>query len=155
MNIKLKTKVAGNYQDIMRLFDRNLFEALKPKNAKMEIVEFTGSKKGDKVHLRFLSPLKAEWISEITEDGEDESESYFIDEGTTLPFPLSFWKHKHVVQKITEDTSYIIDDMTFKGINSLFTLFLYPALYVAFYPRKSIYKSYFKAQQNIKNTISK
>jgi ligand-binding SRPBCC domain-containing protein len=146
MNIQLKTKVDGNYQDIMRLFDRNLFEALKPKNAKMEIVTFTGSKKGDKVHLRFLSPIKAEWISEITEDGENEKEAYFIDEGVKLPFPLSSWKHKHVVRKITENSSYIIDDMTFEGINSFFTLFLYPALYIAFYPRKSIYKSYFKAK---------
>ncbi|MFT6322208.1 MAG: ligand-binding SRPBCC domain-containing protein [Granulosicoccus sp.] len=146
MNIQLKTKVDGNYQDIMRLFDRNLFEALKPKNAKMEIVTFTGSKKGDKVHLRFLSPIKAEWISEITEDGENEKETYFIDEGVKLPFPLSSWKHKHVVRKITENSSYIIDDMTFEGINSFFTLFLYPALYIAFYPRKSIYKSYFKAK---------
>lgn len=147
MNIQLKTKVDGNYKDIMKRFDRNLFEALKPKNAKMEIVEFTGSKKGDKVHLRFLSPLKAEWISKITEDGEDENESYFIDEGEKLPFPLSSWTHRHVVEKITKDTSYIIDDMTFEGINFLFTLFLYPALYLAFYPRKSIYKSYFKAHQ--------
>ena len=146
MNIQLKTKVDGNYQDIMRLFDRNLFEALKPKNAKMEIVEFTGSKKGDKVHLRFLSPIKAEWISEITEDGENDNEAYFIDEGVKLPFPFSSWRHKHIVQKITENSSYIIDDMTFEGINSLFTLFLYPALYVAFYPRKGIYKSYFKTK---------
>jgi len=148
MNIQLKTKVEGNYKDIMERFDRDLFEALKPKTAEMEIVEFTGSKKGDKVHLRFLSPIKTEWISEITEDGENESEAYFIDEGTKLPFPLLTWKHKHVVQKITEDTSYIIDDMTFAGVNFLMTLFLYPALYVAFFPRKSVYKKYFKVLRN-------
>ena len=128
----------------MKKFDRHLFEALKPKNAKMEIVEFKGSKKGDLVHLKFLSPIKMEWVSEITEDGEDEKETYFIDEGVKLPFLISYWQHKHVVQKITEDTSYIIDDMTFKGSNFLVTLFLYPALYFAFYPRKSIYRSYFK-----------
>ncbi len=145
MNIQLKTKVDGNYKAIMEQFDRKLFEALKPKYGKMEIVKFTGSKKGDRVHLRFLSPIKAEWVSEIIDDGEDENQSFFIDKGTILPFPLKSWKHKHIVQKITEDTSHIIDDMTFEGINSLFTLFLYPALYLAFYPRKSIYKSYFKA----------
>ena len=144
MNIQLKTKVDGNYKAVMKQFDRQLFEALKPQNAKMEIVEFTGSKKGDLVHLRFLSPIKTEWISEIIEDGENEREAYFIDKGTKLPFPLSYWQHKHIVQKITEDTSYIIDDMTFKGSNFLLTLFLFPALYIAFYPRKSIYKSYFK-----------
>jgi ligand-binding SRPBCC domain-containing protein len=143
MNIKLKTEVEGNYKEIMKKFDRQLFEALKPKNAKMEILEFTGSKKGDLVHLQFLSPIKTEWISEIIEDGEDEKESYFIDVGVKLPFPLSQWKHKHIVQKVTENTSMIIDDMTFKGPNFLVTLFLYPALYIAFYPRKRVYKSYF------------
>jgi len=144
MNIKLKTKVEGNYKEIMKRFDRQLFEALKPKNAKMEIVEFTGSKKGDLVHFKFLSPIKTEWISEIVKHGENEKESYFIDLGVKLPFPLSYWQHKHIVQKITENTSYIIDDMTFKGSNVLVTLFLYPALYIAFFPRKRIYKSYFK-----------
>ena len=144
MNIQLKTKVDGNYKDIINQFDRQLFEALKPKHGKMEIVKFTGSKKGDLVHLQFLSPIKTEWISEITENGENEKEADFLDEGVKLPFPLSYWQHKHIVQKITEDTSYIIDDMTFKGSNFLFTLFLFPALYIAFYPRKSIYKSYFK-----------
>jgi ligand-binding SRPBCC domain-containing protein len=144
MNIKLRTEVEGNYKEIMKRFDRQLFEALKPKNAKMEIVEFTGSKKGDLVHLQFLSPIKAEWISEIVEHGEDEKESYFIDVGVKLPFPLSNWEHKHIVQRVTDNTSYIIDDMTFKGSNFLVTLFLYPALYIAFYPRKKVYKAYFK-----------
>lgn len=144
MNIQLKTKVDGNYRKIIRLFDRKLFEALKPSYGKMEIIEFTGSKKGDRVHLRFLSPFKTEWISEITENGEDENQSYFIDEGIKVPFPLTSWKHKHIVQKISENESYIIDDMTFKGFGFLFTLLLYPALYIAFYPRKNIYRAYFK-----------
>ena len=143
MHIQLKTKVSGNYRDIMRRFDRDLFEALKPKGAKMEIVAFTGSEKGDKVHLRFLSPIKAEWISHITEHGANDEEAYFIDEGVTLPFPLSYWRHKHIVRKITDDTSWIIDDMTFKGKNFLLTLLLYPAIFLGFYPRKKIYRGYF------------
>ncbi len=146
MNIQLKTKVDGNYLDIMQRFDRNLFEALKPKNAKMEIVAFTGSKKGDIVHLKFLSPIKSEWISKIIEDHQDENQAYFIDEGVTLPFPLTFWRHKHIVKKITEDSSYIIDDMTFKGPFFLITWLLYPALYIAFYPRKKIYRTYFTSK---------
>jgi len=143
MRIQLKTEVAGNYLDVMKRFDRHLFEALKPKGAKMEIVEFTGSEKGDRVHIRFLKPLKAEWISVITDHGHNEKEAYFVDEGKTLPFPLKYWKHRHIVQKISEDRSLIIDDMTFKGRNFLFTLFLYPAIFVGFYPRKKIYKAYF------------
>ncbi len=144
MNIQLKTKVDGNYRDIMRRFDRQLFEALKPAGADMDIIAFTGSERGDKVHLRFNRPVKAEWISHITDHGANDREAYFIDEGVKLPFPLAYWKHKHIVQKITEDTSYIIDDMTFKGRNFFFTLLLYPGIFLGFYPRKKIYQEYFK-----------
>lgn len=143
MNIQLRTKVNGHYKEVMRQFDKQLFEALKPSNADMEIVAFTGSKKGNKVHLRFHSPIKAEWISHITEDGVNEREAFFIDEGVELPYPLSYWKHKHIVQKITDDTSYIIDDISFTGKNHLLSLLLYPAIYAGFYPRKKIYKAYF------------
>jgi ligand-binding SRPBCC domain-containing protein len=143
MNIEIKTKVNGNYKDIMRQFDKKLFEALKPSHADMEIILFTGSKKGDKVHLRFHSPIKADWISHITDDGEDEKEYFFIDEGLKLPFPMSYWKHKHIVRKITDSTSYIIDDITFKGPVFFLSWLLYPAIYLGFYPRKKIYKKYF------------
>ena len=148
MNIRLSTKVDGNYKDIMRQFDRKLFEALKPSIGEMEVVAFTGSKKGDQVHVRFHSPIKAEWISDITEHGENETEAFFIDEGVKLPFPFSYWQHKHIVQKITDNTSYIIDDITFKGPNFIISWCLYPAIYLGFYPRKSIYKKYFKAKMS-------
>lgn len=143
MNIQIKTRVKGNYKEIIRRFDRQLFEALAPRSAKMEIVEFTGSEKGDRVHIRFLSPVKADWVSVITENAVDEQEAFFTDEGTELPFPLAYWKHKHIVRKDSEDTAYIIDDMTFRGKNALLTLLLYPGIFLGFYPRKKIYRKYF------------
>ncbi|NNF02791.1 MAG: hypothetical protein HKN22_08905 [Bacteroidia bacterium] len=143
MNITLKTKVKGNYKDIMAAFDRNLFEALKPKNADMEIIAFTGSKKGDKVHLRFNSPIKAEWISDIVEDGANADEAWFIDEGSKLPAPLKYWRHKHIVKKISQTESEIIDDITYKSWNPLMTLLIYPGIYLGFWPRKSVYREYF------------
>ena len=146
MNIRLRTKVNGNYKNIMRQFDRKLFEALKPSHADMEIIQFTGSEKGDKVHLRFHSPIKADWISHITDHGENEAESFFIDEGVKLPFPLFYWQHKHIVRKITNSTSYIIDDITFKGSNVFLSFLLYPAIYIGFYPRKENYRKYFNAK---------
>lgn len=145
MNIRIATSVKGNYQDIMARFDRQLFEALAPKGAQMDIVAFTGSQKGDTVHLRFVSPIRAEWVSKITEDGQNEQEAWFVDEGVQLPFPLGYWKHKHIVQKLTEDTSCIIDDITFEGKNRVLSWLLYPAIYVGFYPRKKIYRNYFGA----------
>lgn len=143
MNITLKTRVKGNYKKVINAFDINLFEALKPPTGEMEIVEFTGSKKGDKVHLRFIKPIRAEWISDIIDDQITEDEAWFVDVGTLLPWPLSTWTHRHIVEKIDENNSMVIDDITFTGKNFLLTLLLYPAIFIGFYPRKRIYKQYF------------
>lgn len=144
MNFVLKTKVKGNYKEVMRRFDRKLFEALAPPFPKIELVEFTGSKKGDKVHIKFLSPVNSEWISDITEHGSNETEAWFVDEGTTLPFPLKFWRHRHIVRSFDESHSEIIDDITYEGVNGLISLLMFPALYFGFLQRKPIYKRYFK-----------
>jgi ligand-binding SRPBCC domain-containing protein len=148
MNLILKTAVKGNYKTVMEAFDRSLFEALKPSVGKMEIVEFTGSKKGDRVHMQFISPVKAEWISDIVEDEVSDTSAWFVDVGVKLPWPLATWRHRHIVEKIDEDNSMIIDDITYTGTNFLFTLFLYPALFFGFYPRKKIYKAYFSKLHN-------
>lgn len=144
MNVILKTAVKGNYKKVMAAFDRDLFEALKPPTGEMEIVEFTGSCKGDTVHIRFIKPLKAEWISKITEDQITDDRAWFVDVGTTLPWPLASWTHRHVVEKIDEKNSLVIDDMTFTGRNFILSLILYPAILIGFYPRKKIYKKYFE-----------
>jgi len=144
MNITLRAPVKGNYKKVMAAFNRDLFEALKPPGGEMEIVKFTGSKKGDTVHLRFVKPVKAEWISAITEDGENENRAWFVDKGTTLPWPLATWTHKHIVEKVGEHNAVIVDDMTFTGKNPLLTLLLYPAIYIGFYPRKKVYNRYFE-----------
>lgn len=144
MHIKLSTPVKGNYIDVMNAFDLKLFEALKPPVGKMEVKEFTGSKKGDKVHLQFISPVKAEWISDIVEDGTTDDMAYFVDVGVVLPWPLRTWKHKHIVQRIDDDTSMIIDDITYGTSTKILSLLMYPALFASFYPRKKIYKKYFE-----------
>ena len=145
MNLILKTPIKGNYIKVMEAFDLKLFEALKPPFGKMEIVDFTGSKKGDRVHIRFLSPVKAEWISDIVADEVTDSLALFVDLGTTLPWPLATWTHRHIVEKVDEDHSIIVDDITFTASNSILTLLMYPAIFMGFYPRKKIYKKYFSA----------
>lgn len=143
MKIILKTEVPGGHREVIKAFDRTLFEALKPSGAKMEIVSFTGSKKGDKVHLRFLFPFRMEWVSKITDDYMDDHIAWFVDEGVVLPPGLKTWKHRHIVKRIDQHRSMIIDDMTYQGANKLTGLLLYPALYLAFYPRKNRYRAYF------------
>lgn len=143
MHIRLETEVDGNYLEVMERFDLDLFEALKPAVGKMEVEQFTGSKKGDIVSLRFLSPVNARWVSKITEDGSDEKQAYFIDEGIELPFPLKYWQHRHIVQKVTTERSLIVDDITYRASNGLLSLLMYPVMYLSFYPRKKIYRRYF------------
>jgi len=127
----------------MERFDLDLFEALKPKVGKMVVKEFTGSKKGDRVHIQFLSPIRTEWIALITDDGVNEEEAYFIDEGHKLPWPLSYWKHKHIVRKIDEDSCLIVDYITYEAGSGLISFLLYPAMWLGFAPRAGIYRKYF------------
>ncbi|MEZ5009526.1 MAG: hypothetical protein R2753_15380 [Chitinophagales bacterium] len=144
MNLILKAPVKGNYKEVMAAFDRQLFEALKPQYGKMEIVEFTGSRKGDKVHMKFISPVKAEWISDIVEDDMNEDRAWFVDVGTKLPWPLATWTHRHIIEKVDDKNSMIIDDITFTCSNFILTTLLYPAIFMVFYPRKKIYQDYFE-----------
>ena len=144
MKIYIETPVATPYQEVMAGFDRNLFEALTPPGAKVELLRFDGSSLGDIVHLRLklMGLIETDWISDIVEQGEDEAESYFVDKGTHLPFFLSFWRHRHVVKK-HGNGSIIVDDIEYKAHNVLFTLFLYPMLYLQFLYRKPIYRKFF------------
>jgi ligand-binding SRPBCC domain-containing protein len=144
MNLILKTEVQGNYRNVIAAFDHRLFEALKPPVGKMEIVEFTGSKKGDRVHIKFHTPFKADWISEIVEDEITDDRAWFVDVGVKLPWPLTSWSHHHIVEKIDQDKSMIIDDISFTGSNFILSWLLYPAIFLGFYPRKKIYKEYFE-----------
>ena len=144
MRILLTTRVDGHYLDVMERFDRKLFEALLPPIGKTEIKEFTGSKTGDLVHLQFISPIKAEWVSDITDHGHNEREAWFVDEGKVLPFGLKYWKHHHIVRKVDEKNSEIIDDISYKASNPILMIILYPLLWLSFFPRRFVYQKYFK-----------
>jgi len=154
MTIVLRTPVKGNYLNVIKAFDKKLFEALKPSVGELEIVKFTGSQKGDIVHIQFLKPIKAEWISEIVEDEITEDKAWFIDEGKLLPWPLASWRHQHIVEKIDENNSMVVDHMTFLGGNFFMTLLLYPAIFFGFYPRKRIYKKFFKELFTVSKSTS-
>ena len=150
MRLILKTRVKGHYLAIMEQFDRDLFEALAPPIGKMEIVAFTGSQPGDYVHLRFLSPVQAEWISDIVDAGSNDQEAYFVDEGQVLPPPLRFWHHRHIVRKIDEESALVIDDITYHTRLRFLDLLIYPLMWMAFFPRKYVYRRYFGKNSTLK-----
>src|SRR5690606_21287282 len=141
MRIQIKTPIQRNYIDLYNAFDKTLFEYLLPSFPKVKIVRFDGSKKGDIVHMKF--PLDIEWISLITEDFVSETHAFFVDEGQKLPPGLRYWKHKHMIEKVDEQHSIIVDDIVFEGSFNILSYLLYPLLYGSFYPRKNAYKEYF------------
>ncbi|MEL6851899.1 MAG: hypothetical protein AAFP92_25555, partial [Bacteroidota bacterium] len=116
MRFRIKTPVAGDYQEVMEGFNRDLFERLTPPGVKVALQRFDGSKKGDIVHLRlFLAGfIQQDWISEITEDGIDEEKAWFVDRGTQLPFFLKKWQHRHIVEN-QSNHAVIVDDIEFRS----------------------------------------
>lgn len=145
LRIELSTPVKGHYQAVMRQFDQTLFDQLTPPGAGVELVRFDGSKQGDIVHIRLklLGFIKQDWISEIIADDTDDQQTYFIDEGTQLPFFLTYWKHKHIVRANGPDKSIIIDDIQFRTPFFLMDFLLYPVLWLQFAYRKPIYRRIF------------
>ncbi len=146
MHLKLKTIVKADYLSVKARFNEKLFLKLNPPFPPVELKEFGGCEKGDKVHLllNFIF-FKQDWISDITFDKTDEKVFEFIDEGSKLPFFLSSWKHHHIVENLSSNESVIIDDINFKSPFILMDFLLYPVLWLQFAYRKPIYKKFFKS----------
>jgi ligand-binding SRPBCC domain-containing protein len=144
MNIKISTKVNQSLPKVWEGFNLALFSKLAPPFPPVKVKAFGGCLKGDKVHLELNFLLfKQDWISDIIDQKRTESEIYFIDEGTKLPFFLSYWRHRHGMVKDCEGT-IIIDDITFQTPTILTDYLFFPLMYLQFLYRKPIYRKVFE-----------
>ncbi len=145
MNIRLQTSVNQSAKEVWTGFNKDLFLKLSPPFPKVRLLQFDGSIKGDRVGLELnFGIFKQKWISDITDNGENDKEIYFVDQGTVLPFFLKKWKHRHILLK--KDTgSDIIDEIYFTTGYLLTDLLMYPGLYLQFLYRKPIYRKFFSA----------
>ena len=144
MNIKISTKVNQSLLKVWEGFNLELFSKLAPPFPPVRVKEFGGCLKGDKVHLELNFILfKQDWISDIVDQKQTNTEIYFIDEGTKLPFFLSYWQHRHGLVEDNGGTN-IIDDITFKTPTILTDYLFYPLMYLQFLYRKPIYKKVFE-----------
>jgi len=138
MRIVLKSTVDCPINKVDEHFNEELFRYLLPPGAKL--IEYGGSETGDVVHLRL--PLAGTWKSKITDHGRNDKSIYFVDEGSKLPFPLKWWKHKHILHE--EGSLTIIEDnIEFSTGFTITDAIVYPFLYLAFAPRIKQYKKYF------------
>jgi ligand-binding SRPBCC domain-containing protein len=147
MHLKLKTNVQQNFLSVKDGFNEELFLSLNPPFPPVKLKEFGGCIKGDKVHLELnFIFFKQNWISEITYDNTTDSIFEFIDQGTQLPFFLKYWKHHHIVKKLDDNQSVIIDDINFKSPFIVMDFLLLPVLWLQFAYRKPIYKRIFSTR---------
>lgn len=144
MKIRFETIVHQNFEKVVKGFDQQLFEALKPPLVDMKLERYDGSTKGDIVSLEInIFGMRSKWVSVITSNGEDQDSKWFVDEGETLPAPLKKWHHRHTIERISEFKSKIIDDIDYRCANKAIELAVYPALYAQFAYRIPVYKKYF------------
>lgn len=143
MKINLATKVKQDYLSVKNGFDETLFTKLSPPFPPVKLARFDGSEVGDVVSLELNFLLfKQKWTSEISETQTTETEYYFVDIGTKLPFFLKKWRHKHRIIK-EGNNSLIRDEIEFSAPFGLATLLLLPVIYLQFLYRKPIYKKIF------------
>ncbi len=145
MRLLFESIVDKPYLKVKDGFDLKLFRALKPPLVKMFVARFDGCSPGNEVHIE-LNTLgkKQKWISVITREMQDEKEWSFVDEGKTMPWPLAKWKHHHRVVSLDDNSSKIIDDITYQCVHSWMDMFMYPFLWLTFAIRPSRYKKYFR-----------
>lgn len=141
--LSFHTQVEQDAAAVFKQFDRDLFAALAPEFPKVEIIDFDGSRVGGKVHVRFHAMgATQDWVSIITEIGQDEKGFYFVDEGHQLPFFLKHWKHLHRVDH-HDDGAIIRDIIEFKTPWNIPAGLVYPHMRKQFAARGAIYQQYF------------
>jgi len=142
MRLLLKTKVNQKLSIIHSKFNEELFIKLAPPLMNLKVERFDGCLKGHEVHLKMdlFGLMSSRWISLITSSVFNENEFTFIDEGTIIPPPLKKWTHTHRVEKINENSCWVIDDIEYSTNNKILDNAIYPALYSMFKLRSPIYK---------------
>lgn len=144
MRLKIETKVQGNQKEVFEKFTKELLLFVSMPYPRFKLIHFNGSSVGSVVEAELdMIIKKVKWVSVVTEHEVQSEKSWFVDEGTVMPFGMIYWRHKHLVEQ-RNDGAYIIDDLTFHGNNFFKSLMLYFMFIPAFYYRKPRYKMYFK-----------
>ena len=143
MNFVIRTIVPDTTKEgVLKAFDRSMFLRLAPPFPKLQVLRFDGCETTNEIHLELnLIFFKNRWTSLVTAHGSKNNELYFIDEGTTLPAPLQFWKHYHGIHQ--KGTYVVIEDnVTYRSGNKILDVLLCPFFCLIFIYRKPIYKKY-------------
>ncbi len=146
MNLLFETTISKSVAVVRAGFTEALFVRLAPGLIPFRLERFDGCLKGNEVHILLGPPiLRQKWVSLITAEGTTEAGWSFVDEGRILPWPLSYWKHHHRVDKISNDSCRIVDDISYQCSPAFMTPLMKPFLWVVFAVRPGRYKAFFGA----------
>ena len=138
--------VGGTVAEVFAGFTADLFERLSPKLPPARLLRYDGNRVGDFVIIELgVPPLTQDWVSEITAYETGERESYFVDEGRALPFPLKRWRHAHIIRQEGEGRVAIVEDITYSAGGALMNALMRPLLRAQFGARGPKYREVFGA----------
>ena len=146
MHVILRTAVAQPPAQVLAGFTRELFIALAPPFPKLRLLRFDGCRTGDQIEIELDTLVKRlPWTSLIVDDGQlADGTLFFVDEGQTLPPPLRYWRHRHLIQPGPQGGSIIVDDLEYRTATPALDALLYPAIWAQFAWRKPIYRRWFR-----------
>ncbi len=144
MKIRLVTTIEKPLAIVHKNFNESLFKFLLPPFNLAGIERYEGQNPGDIIEIRFNLPFIPNWKVIIKESWLHNKEYGFIDRGLKVPFGITFWKHIHRVVAKGEKSSFIIDDIEYESNSNWLNYILFLFLLLMFYPRKFLYKKYYK-----------
>lgn len=146
MKMLFHTPISLPFEQVRDQFGQELFTYISPGIIPFKHRRFDGCKKGDEFHFEIgIGGAMQEWIGHVTFEESNDSGWSFIDEGKKLPWPLSYWKHHHRVDKVSDFECLIVDDISFECTPAILAPLISPILWSVFAVRPYRYKKFFKA----------
>ena len=107
----------------------------------VKIINWDGTYDGAEAHMKFWFFGWKDFKVTHSENKSEKNLFSFKDIGSVLPFGLSKWEHTHIVLK-KENNIEIVDELDFKGPNSLIIFFVAPILIFPIFLRRVLYRTY-------------
>jgi ligand-binding SRPBCC domain-containing protein len=140
--IFVSSSVKVPYSKVVTGFNQQLLEALSPAWMNLRILKYDGQQPGDCFIMQLgTKPFSARWEGKVIAAGSTPGSFWFEDVGIQLPFPLKFWKHRHVIRK-SGTGAVIIDIVSFHTGSSLLDWICYPLFRAMFTARRKKYQQY-------------
>ncbi|NBY18731.1 hypothetical protein EBQ74_00415 [bacterium] len=144
MKLYFEAQVSSSVTEVKSQFNQDLFLKLKPPLMSLKLERFDGCEKGHEVHLKMGLPgFLQNWVSQITDSSQTDDVWEFVDEGKILPPPLSYWRHIHRVERMSETNSRISDSIEYRCKSRVLEKLLWGPLWLSFSIRPGVYRQVF------------